>query len=393
MSINNLKYFQIITKKSIINGLNSIYIDAINLYNKSSNFNKPHFNIIIKKFLNGITNLKDESYEIELNKICTNNNISLDVYQSLFYNILLNNIKEISDNPQFIENIKSQLTTIKIIDFIKYCYMDIAAYLLNNELYNLLNISKNSQIDNFILSNQIDQIIIVSLYKLLNLDSIINYSKQFKDITEEDKKEENELLIENITKQINNITIEIKNMQQDLHNEIKNIKLNKEIQEQIPVNIPIIDIPVNNPSKYSIKAENNNEIKEENNEVINDKPINNETKEENNEVINDKPINNEIKEENNEIKEENNEVINDKPINNEIKEENNEIKEENNEIKEENNEIKEENNEIKEENNEKITKTTDLLQNVLQINEGDNINSISINKNDSITDMDFLNNL
>lgn len=361
MNSVNFKYFQIITKKTILTGLYSIYTDAINLYNKSNSFNKPNFNIILKKFLNGIMILNEDSYNIEINKICTNNNISLEVYQTIFYNILLDNIKSFSSNEKFIKSISTQIKTVKLTDFIRYCYVDISTYLLNNELYDILNVKENKQIDNYILSHQIDQIIITSLYKVLNLESIINYSKQF--IEDENKKSDNDILLENITQQINKLSLDIKNIQDDLHNEIQNIKLTKDIQEQIPVNIPTIDIPINNPSKYSI------------NNTVSKSPINIEENKEIEQINNNNNIPDIINKD--DIKQE----INNTPdlINNE---------EQNDKLTDKQENIQDD----KQDNKTNDKQTTDMLKNILQVEN----NSIDINGGgqNSVTDLDdFLNEL
>lgn len=237
----DFNYFLIINKIGMQTGLYTIYKQADLLYQKlKTSQTKYTMDIIIKKCLEDISTLQQDSLILEYNRILKETNTTKEIYDMLFYNALLNIIKTISVNEVFIKSIIPQLNTINKLEFIKLCYIEISRYILTRNLMYIININENDIQTNYVLSTIIEQCIYTSLFKILNLNNIIDYSKKFKE-TKDNINETITNLSDQISKLSNDITI-IKNRIQELN--IQQVNIPKDS----PLNIPKIVIPLNNQS-------------------------------------------------------------------------------------------------------------------------------------------------
>lgn len=247
MSIRNINfnYFQVIIKNRIISGLYSIYTDINNVYNSLIDSNKVNNKTIsiddlIKKALQNIPDLNQNLIEKEFKLILTENNLTEEVFDEIFYGIFLSIVYSVSDNKDFIKNIKPQLQNINKYDFIKKCYIEITRIILQNEYIYLINFKNNTLTDNVAYNKIIKECIIISIYNCINLKNIVEYSKKFKDveiIPEKPKDYTNDLneLKQQIKVVSDNLTL--------LKNNINNYVPPQHMTET-KIDIPSIDIPV-----------------------------------------------------------------------------------------------------------------------------------------------------
>lgn len=264
----DFNYFLIINKIGMQTGLYTIYKQADLLYQKlKTSQTKYTMDIIIKKCLEDISTLQQDSLILEYNRILKETNTTKEIYDMLFYNALLNIIKTISVNEVFIKSIIPQLNTINKLEFIKLCYIEISRYILTRNLMYIININENDIQTNYVLSNIIEQCIYTSLFKILNLNNIIDYSKKFKE-TKDNINETITNLSDQISKLSNDITI-IKNRIQELN--IQQVNIPKDS----PLNIPKIVIPLNN---QSINTQEETAENKETEIMMNDILINSEEK-------------------------------------------------------------------------------------------------------------------
>lgn len=241
----NFNYFQLIIKNRIISGLYSIYNDITNFYNSLINSNKVNNNTIsindlIKKSLQNIPDLGQNLIEKEFKLILTENNLTEEVFDEIFYGIFLDIVYSISDNKDFIKHIKPQLQNINKYDFIKKCYIEITRIILQNEYIYLINFKNNTLTDNVAYNELIKDCILESIYNCINLKNIVPYSKKFKDveiIPEKPKDYTNDLneLKQQIKVVSDNLTL--------LKNNINNYVPPQHMTET-KIDIPSIDIPI-----------------------------------------------------------------------------------------------------------------------------------------------------
>lgn len=237
----DFNYFLIINKIGMQTGLYTIYKQADLLYQKlKTSQTKYTMDIIIKKCLEDISTLQQDSLILEYNRILKETNTIKEIYDMLFYNALLNIIKTISVNEVFIKSIIPQLNTINKLEFIKLCYIEISRYILTRNLMYIININENDIQTNYVLSTIIEQCIYTSLFKILNLNNIIDYSKKFKET--KDNINESIINLSNQISKLNNDIITIKNRIQELN--IQQVNIPKDS----PLNIPKIVLPLNNQS-------------------------------------------------------------------------------------------------------------------------------------------------
>lgn len=237
----DFNYFLIINKIGMQTGLYTIYKQADLLYQKlKTSQTKYTMDIIIKKCLEDISTLQQDSLILEYNRILKETNTTKEIYDMLFYNALLNIIKTISVNEVFIKSIIPQLNTINKLEFIKLCYIEISRYILTRNLMYIININENDIQTNYVLSTIIEQCIYTSLFKILNLNNIIDYSKKFKET--KDNINESIINLSNQISKLNNDIITIKNRIQELN--IQQVNIPKDS----PLNIPKIVLPLNNQS-------------------------------------------------------------------------------------------------------------------------------------------------
>lgn len=268
----DFNYFLIINKIGIQTGLYTIYKQADLLYQKlKTSQTKYTMDIIIKKCLEDISTLQQDSLILEYNRILKETNTTKEIYDMLFYNALLNIIKTISVNEVFIKSIIPQLNTINKLEFIKLCYIEISRYILTRNLMYIININENDIQTNYVLSNIIEQCIYISLFKILNLNNIIDYSKKFKE--SKDNINESIINLSNQISKLNNDIITIKNRIQELN--IQQVNIPKDS----PLNIPKIVLPLNNQSINTQEKTAENEINNKETEIMmNDILINSEEK-------------------------------------------------------------------------------------------------------------------
>lgn len=275
----NFNYIQLIIKNRILNGLYTMYSEITKYYNSLVDSNKVNnmtisIDDLIKKSLQGIPNLSISSIENEFKLIITENNLTEEVYDELFYGVFLEIVNSISDNKDFIKNIKPQLQNINKYDFIKKCYIQISKIILQNEYFYLINIKNNSFSDNVAYSEMIKECILETFYNCINLKNIIPYSKKFKDDIEHEVKD--------YTNDLNELKQQIKIVSDNLtllKNNINNYVPPQQITET-KIDLPSIDIPIgpnvhneqqNNVTKEDSLQKNNIVSEKENNQEIQNK--------------------------------------------------------------------------------------------------------------------------
>ena len=263
----NFDYFQLIIKNRIFNGLYSIYSDINNVYNSLVDNNKVNNKTIsiddlLKKALQNIPDLGQNLIEREFKLILTENNLTEDIFDEIFYGIFLNIVYSISDNKDFIKHIKPQLQNINKYDFIKKCYIEISRIILQNEYIYLINNKNNTLLDNVAYNEIIKDCIIKTIYNCINLKNIIEYSKKFIDVEVKPEKPKD------YTNDLNELKLQIKAVSDNL------ILLKNNINNYVPpqhmtetkIDIPSIDIPVgrnvfNEQTALSKKEVESSEIK------------------------------------------------------------------------------------------------------------------------------------
>lgn len=264
----DFNYFLIINKIGMQTGLYTIYKQADLLYQKlKTSQTKYTMDIIIKKCLEDISTLQQDSLILEYNRILKETNTTKEIYDMLFYNALLSIIKTISVNEVFIKSIIPQLNTINKLEFIKLCYIEISRYILTRNLMYIININENDIQTNYVLLTIIEQCIYTSLFKILNLNNIIDYSKKFKE--SKDNINESIINLSNQISKLNNDIITIKNRIQELN--IQQVNIPKDS----PLNIPKIVLPLNN---QSINTQEETAENKETEIMMNDILINSEEK-------------------------------------------------------------------------------------------------------------------
>jgi len=273
----NLNYFQLIIKNRIISGLYSIYSDINNVYNSLVNSNKVNNKTIsiedlLKKALQNIPDLSQNLIEKEFKLILTENNLTEEVFDEIFYGIFLNIVYSISDNKDFIKHIKPQLQNINKYDFIKKCYIEISRIILQNDYIYIINIKNNTLLDNVAYNEIIKECVIKSIYNCINLKNIIEYSKKFKDVEVKPEKPKD------YTNDLNELKLQIKTVSDNLtllKNNINNYVPPQHMTET-KIEIPSIDIPVgknvfNEQATLSKKEVESSEIKK--NDIPDIKPV------------------------------------------------------------------------------------------------------------------------